>query len=413
MSNTKQKAVFLDRDDTLIEDPGYINHPGQVKLLPGAAASLVQLRKMDFRVVVVSNQSGVARGIFTEEMLAQIHHQLEKLLADEGAYLDAIYYCPYHPDGVVEKYRIDSDMRKPAPGMLLKAAEDLNIDMSRSWMIGDSYRDIGAGKRAGCKTVLINNPGKPVQKNPSDPQADRQAVNIREAVNIIRMYELRQSIDTTLEQRQNEPEQAEPAQPAAALPVEVVPHVVSEPVNADKTATVITPAVEVPAQQKQIELPVVEEITQPAKTVRIEPEVPTMEHRAEPNYSPREMPVEKPLEPVIQKPVEKTAPTEPAGVRSPKVITPEEPQMSSRTEKLLHELISHLRSVHRVGQYENFTLSKVLAGVAQVLAAACLVVSLWFCIDSTRGGESILIMLGYAAVLQLMAIAFYIMRDRG
>jgi D,D-heptose 1,7-bisphosphate phosphatase len=408
MSNSKHKAVFLDRDDTLIEDAGYISHPGQVKLLPGAAASLVQLRKMGFKAVVVSNQSGVARGIFTEETLAQIHHQLEKLLADEEAYLDAIYYCPYHPDGVIPKYRMESEMRKPAPGMLLKAAQELDIDMSRSWMIGDSYRDIEAGMRAGCKTVLINSPIKPVQKNPSDPQPDRQAVNIREAVNIIRMYELRQSMETTFEQRHDEPAQTEPPQAAAVSRPEDSPHVISEPVN-----TVAAPITEEPVEQKQIESPVAEPAKQSAKTDEQKPEVLAAKQKTEPVSSPREIPTEKPFEPEIRKPVEKTASAESARIPHPLAEQSEEPQMSLRTEKLLHELLSHLKSVHRAGQYEDFTISKVLAGVAQVLAVACLVVSLWFCIDSTRSSESVLIMLGYATVLQLMAIAFYMMRGRG
>lgn len=396
----------MDRDDTLIEDAGYISHPSQVKLLPGAAASLVQLRKMGFKMVVVSNQSGIARGILTEETLAQIHHQLEKLLADEGAYLDAIYYCPYHPDGVIPKYRIESEMRKPAPGMPLKAAQDLDIDLSRSWMIGDSYRDIEAGMRAGCKTVLINSPIKPVQKNPSDPQPDRQAVNIREAVNIIRMYELRQSMEATFEQRHDEPAQTEP--PQAASRIEDSPQVISEPVN-----TVTAPAKEEPAEQKQIQSPVVEEVKQPAKIDEQKPEVLAAESKTEPVHSPREIPTEKTFEPEIRKPVEETAPAESAKIRHPLGTQSEESHMSSRTEKLLHELLRHLKSVHRAGQYEDFTISKVLAGAAQVLAVACLVVSLWFCIDSTRSSESVLIMLGYATVLQLMAIAFYIMRGRG
>jgi D,D-heptose 1,7-bisphosphate phosphatase len=376
MPNSKHKAVFMDRDNTLIEDPGYINHPSQVKLLPGTAASLVQLRKMGFLTVVVSNQSAVARGIVTEEILATIHHQLEKLLADEGAYLNAIYYCPYHPDGVIPKYRVESEMRKPAPGMLLKAAEDLNINLSCSWMIGDSYRDVDAGKRAGCKTILINSPAKPVQKNPSDPPADRQAVNIREAVNIIRMYELRQSMETTFEQRHDEPAMMEPPPAIAVSRLEDLPQVISKPVN-----TIIDNAAEEPIEQKQIESPVVEA-------------------------------AERTFESETRKPVEETAPAESVRIQHSLDTQSEESPMPSRTEKLLHELLSHLKSVHRTGQYEDFAISKVLAGMAQVLAIACLVVSLWFSMDSTRGSDSVLIMLGYAAVLQLMVIAFYMMRNR-
>jgi len=151
MSN---KAVFLDRDNTLIEDPGYINHPDQVKLLEGVAEALIELKAMGYKLIVVSNQSAVARGIVTEKVLAQIHDRLKQLLAERGAYLDRIYYCPYHPDGVVPKYRKESDWRKPNPGMLLTAADQMDIDLNQSWMIGNSSRDIEAGLRAGCKTIL-------------------------------------------------------------------------------------------------------------------------------------------------------------------------------------------------------------------------------------------------------------------
>jgi len=407
MSNAKHKAVFMDRDNTLIEDPGYINHPDQVKLLPGAAASLVQLRKMGFLVLVVTNQSGVARGILTEEMLAQIHHQLEKLLADEGAYLDAIYYCPYHPDGVIPKYRMESEMRKPAPGMLLKAAEDLNINLSGSWLIGDSYRDIEAGKRAGCKTVLINNPVKPVQKNPSDPPADRQAVNIREAVNIIRMYELRQSMETALEHKHHEPTEANPSQITQPPPV-------SEDFGQCSTITgQETPNIEAPNVSEGIE-----DETKSSEQALFSQ---FAEEPADIVYIPlTEEPVsgqpdtsKESLETKSSKPLEPKASPKPAKTQgSPAVLPDDEPHLSLRTEKLLQEVLSHLRSVHRIKQYEDFTISKVLAGMAQVLAVACLVVSLWFAMDSTRGRESVLIMLGYTAVLQLMAIAFYVMRER-
>jgi len=144
-----EKAVFLDRDDTIIKDSGYINDPEDVNLLPGAARGLLQLRSMGYKLVLVSNQSGVARGIVTEKALGDIHERLEELLAKEGAYLDGIYYCPYHPEGSVAKYRRESELRKPNPGMLLRAAEQFDIELGASWAIGDSQRDIEAGLRAG------------------------------------------------------------------------------------------------------------------------------------------------------------------------------------------------------------------------------------------------------------------------
>jgi len=187
MSN---KAIFLDRDGTIIEDPGYLSHPDQVNLLDGAAEALVELRAMGYKLVIVSNQSAVARGIVTEKELDEIHDRLRQLLTEKGAYLDQIYYCPYHPDGVVPKYRKDSDWRKPNPGMLLAAADEMNIDLSQSWSIGDSSRDVEAGLNAGCKTILISRYSRKrsAYGEPNDPKPDYKSVNMKEAVNIIKQY---------------------------------------------------------------------------------------------------------------------------------------------------------------------------------------------------------------------------------
>ncbi|MHC4511816.1 MAG: D-glycero-alpha-D-manno-heptose-1,7-bisphosphate 7-phosphatase [Planctomycetota bacterium] len=152
------KAIFLDRDDTLIEDPGYINTPEQVKLLDGVPEALVELKALGYKLVVATNQSAVARGIVTEKVLDEIHDRLKQLLARKKAFLDRIYYCPYHPDGVVPQYRKESNSRKPNPGMLQKAAEEMDLDLSQSWCIGNSNRDVEAGRRAGCRTILIDTP---------------------------------------------------------------------------------------------------------------------------------------------------------------------------------------------------------------------------------------------------------------
>jgi len=180
-------AVFFDRDGTLIEDPGYLNHPDQVRLLDGAAEVLKELKLLDYQAVVVTNQSGVARGIVSEEMLGRIHERLGELLAQKGAALDGIYYCPYHPDGVIPKYRQDSDWRKPAPGMLLAAAEEMDIDLTHSWVIGDSQRDIEAGHRAGCRAILLRAASAGQEETGTDGP-DHVAVNIREAANMIKKF---------------------------------------------------------------------------------------------------------------------------------------------------------------------------------------------------------------------------------
>lgn len=157
----KDPAVFLDRDGTLIEDSGYIDDPDKVRLLPGAAEAIRRFHAAGFRVVVASNQSGVARGFFTEKTLIAVHERMEELLKRAGAPLDAAYYCPFldGAEATVDAYRKDSPMRKPKPGMLLQAAKDLDLDLRGSWMIGDAVRDIQAGAAAGCQTVLIERDG--------------------------------------------------------------------------------------------------------------------------------------------------------------------------------------------------------------------------------------------------------------
>lgn len=154
----KSLAIFLDRDGTIIEDVGYLRSPDQVKLLPGAAASIRRFAKAGYKVVVISNQSGIARGMFSEDQLTAIHERMEALLKEHGAQLDAAYYCPYldGPEATVDEYRRDSDQRKPKPGMILEAAQELDLDLARSWMIGDAARDVQAGAQAGCRTMWLS-----------------------------------------------------------------------------------------------------------------------------------------------------------------------------------------------------------------------------------------------------------------
>lgn len=158
-------AVFLDRDGTVIADPGYLRDCAQVRLLGGVVEALRRFGEAGFRLVIVTNQSGIARGYLTEIELAAVHTHLRRMLEAQGVRLDGMYYCPYHPEGAVEAYRKDSDWRKPQCGMLKAAASDLGLDLCASWMIGDSLRDVEAGKRAGCRTVLLADGGKCTPKH--------------------------------------------------------------------------------------------------------------------------------------------------------------------------------------------------------------------------------------------------------
>src|SRR5688572_20333139 len=126
-----ERAVFLDRDNTIIENDGYLGTPSGVKLITGAATALSAIRALGYRLIVVSNQSGVARGMFTENDVEAVNQEMCKQLRDQAAaHIDASYYCPYHPEAVIPEYKIDHDWRKPKPGMLYQAAADFNLDLS-------------------------------------------------------------------------------------------------------------------------------------------------------------------------------------------------------------------------------------------------------------------------------------------
>lgn len=154
-----QKAVFLDRDGTLNRYVGFLRDIDQLELLPNTADAVRKINESGCLAIVVTNQPVIARGDVTHAQLREIHNKLETLLGTKGAYLDAIYYCPHHPHkgfaGEILELKIDCGCRKPKPGMLLKAARDFHIDLSRSWMIGDGKNDILAGRAAGCRTALI------------------------------------------------------------------------------------------------------------------------------------------------------------------------------------------------------------------------------------------------------------------
>jgi D-glycero-D-manno-heptose 1,7-bisphosphate phosphatase len=150
-----REAVFLDRDGTVIEEVCYLADPAQVKLIPGAAEAIRRLNEAGVLVVLVTNQSGVARGYFPESRVRDVHARLAELLAECGAKIDASYYCPHHPTESVGHYRIACECRKPKPGLLLAAARELGIDLAQSWMIGDKPCDAEAGTAAGCRTILV------------------------------------------------------------------------------------------------------------------------------------------------------------------------------------------------------------------------------------------------------------------
>jgi D-glycero-D-manno-heptose 1,7-bisphosphate phosphatase len=344
------KAIFLDRDDTIIEDPGYINCAEQVKLVPAAAQALVELRKLGFKLIVVSNQSGIARGIIQEQAIGEIHDKLKQLLAEHNAYLDRIYYCPYHPDGAVQKFRKESDWRKPKPGMLLAASKEMKISLADSWMIGNGYSDIGAGKAAGCRTILIKSNVKPPEKKPGDPDPDFEVINMREAVNVVKREMTRKPA---------------PPQPIQQKPIQQ-PEIRQPEIPQPQPAAPASVSIPVPAPVPQQVAP---------------PQITTDETQQEPDDK-------------IQ--IEQSSPTE-------------TPVASNRTEQLLEDIKLLLKSHQRNEQFPDFSAMKLLAGILQVLAMFCLVVAIWYKLSPSGKDAAVFSAIGFAIVFQLITLTLYIM----
>ncbi len=152
-----KRAVFLDKDGTLIDDVPYNADPQHIRLVDGAGPALKQLLLAGFRLFVVSNQSGIARGLFGEDAMATVYQRITQLLQQDDVALDGFYFCPHWPQGRIARFAQVCDCRKPAPGMLMRAAREHRLALDHSWMVGDILDDVEAGRRAGCRTVLIDN----------------------------------------------------------------------------------------------------------------------------------------------------------------------------------------------------------------------------------------------------------------
>ncbi|MGI9105282.1 MAG: D-glycero-alpha-D-manno-heptose-1,7-bisphosphate 7-phosphatase [Pyrinomonadaceae bacterium] len=151
----KRRAVFIDRDGTISEEIGYVNHPSRYRVFPYAAQAVKLLNEANWLAILITNQAGVARGYFTEDIIGLVHDLLTQELARGGAQLDAIYYCPHHPSVGEPPYRFDCDCRKPKPGLLRRAAADFDIDLAKSWMVGDRYSDAELARNAGSSAALV------------------------------------------------------------------------------------------------------------------------------------------------------------------------------------------------------------------------------------------------------------------
>ncbi|MGC9454923.1 MAG: HAD-IIIA family hydrolase [Phycisphaerae bacterium] len=343
------KAVFLDRDDTIIEDPGYLSDPADVKLLPGADLAIKSLRQAGYKVIVVTNQSGIARGLLTEQRLEEIHDELRRQLDERGASVDAIYFCPYLPDAPIDKYAVDSDLRKPKPGMLLKAAEEMDLDLHNSWAIGDSPRDVEAGRRAGCRTVRIRNPRRSGStEGHEDPiLADFTVRNLVDAARIV------------LREGDREP----PEQP--------VEHTV------EQTAS-----------------------NQPAPAGTDEPQTPQPPAQKAPN-EPAPRPAEHETFSGQSKPADEEW--------SPRTGS-QAADVSTMTDSAVRrEILRHVRQFVRSREAEEFSLSKLFAGILQVLVFMPLLLCVWKMLGGEEEFTQAAVWALLAILLQVMALTFFMM----
>jgi len=185
------KVVFLDRDGVITKEPPYYAHKiNQLELIPKSAEAIRLLNESGFKVIVISNQSGVARGYYQEKDIQKYNNEMKKQLKEKGAHIDAIYYCPHHPEAAIKKYRIDCECRKPKPGMLRQAEKDLNLNLKLSFLVGDKMSDIEAGYRAGCKTILVltgqgNDESKKISKTKMNIKPNYISKDLHTAIQII------------------------------------------------------------------------------------------------------------------------------------------------------------------------------------------------------------------------------------
>jgi len=329
-------AIFFDRDNTLIIGNDYLGDPAKVVLVSGAAEAIARARSMGFATVVVSNQSGVARGMFGEDDVRAVNARMDEMLCAENgeAIIDRHEFCPFHPQAPVEKYRLDSDRRKPRPGMLLAAAKEMDLDLAASWMIGDAARDVEAGKRAGCRAILFSDqslPASPAAQAPPRVPPDFVASNLGQAMDYIA---------ASRAQAPSTPPVAEAISPS-------VP-------DAPAEASISTSLARVPRAASD-----------------------------EPPPEPLESP--QPFMPDTPSP------------------SPEQSISGTRLEKLAEQILQELRRRHEI-EHVDFSVSKLLAGIVQVVAVA--VMFLAYLNKDSTGLEAIMLL---AIFLQAMTCSLLIM----
>jgi D,D-heptose 1,7-bisphosphate phosphatase len=341
-------AIFFDRDNTLIRNDGYLGDPAGVVLIEGAADAIARLRSFGYAIVTFSNQSGVARGMFTEDAVRAVNAKMDELLLAQNpdAVIEGHEFCPYHPQGTVEEYRQDSDLRKPKAGMILKAADALALDLTQSWVVGDAPRDIEAGRAAGCKTILFHDPKLPpseAAKEAAMGEPDYAVPTFARVVEII---------------RRNTPG-LEPAPAPVMAKTEEPP----KPQAAD------------PRPQGDVE-----QRAEDAKAAAAPQQKPAGTFGARVSESRRSVASPAPLPP-------------PAALHMP----------TARLEILAQQTLDELRR-HREFPAGDFSVSKLFASIVQVLAAAAMFLSFLY-----RAEPALVPIMLLAIFLQVLTVALLMM----
>ncbi|HYO08605.1 MAG TPA: HAD-IIIA family hydrolase [Tepidisphaeraceae bacterium] len=408
----KRPAVFFDRDNTLIACDEYLGDPAKVALTDGAADAVARARRLGYATIIFSNQSGVARGYFSEEAVHAVNQRLDELLrdGDAKAIIDRHEFCPYHPDASIEKYRQDSPLRKPAPGMIHSAAEALALDQSRSWVIGDAPRDIEAGRAAGCRTILFTDPtlkSSPAALVQRKVEPDYICSTLKEAIDFIDRNTERAPEEPAAAPGESASAEGEPAPAATTVAADAVPSFqdaatsdarANETADRDAATEIEPPAptldvaaavpVSPPREEKESPTPVLAFVVSPKRDA--DADGPAVE-----SASPA-----KPAWPATPSPA---AAAEPPTPTIKKVLSQAQPRSSAKLESLANEILHELRR-HREQPPTDFSVSKLMAGVVQVLVLFVL-----FLAFINRTTDSLMPLLIFALTLQTMTIALLIM----
>ncbi|MCA9254140.1 MAG: HAD-IIIA family hydrolase [Phycisphaerales bacterium] len=389
MSNPSRPAVFVDRDNTLIADPGYLRDPDQIRILPGVPDAVKRLREAGFVVVIITNQSGVARGYFTEDELRLVHERLQEMLAEKGAAVDAIYYCPFLPGraAVVEAYREDSDLRKPKPGMILKAAGDIGLDISKSWMVGDSARDVQAGNEAGCRTILLGSGATDPDARPNHTMSNFPAAAdfiLRESK---RVAEMQAVLDAARRESDRAPKR-EPVLVSSRRPIEPARPPVPAPVVEKKPEKPAPPAESRPVQRSEPEVAKTEPAPMESSTARTE--TAKTDPRSDSN-------------PAVEPPVRAVDHTRPDDA-------PTKTRSGDSPFEVLDEILDELRALRRERSFSEFSIAQLAGAVAQAFAICAVGFGLYWAMSDNPNAATLALLTGI--IFQLMALTGFIVTKR-